>query len=136
MHPVRPEEREEPPAGREVERDVEPVSVGAPAGRREFLRARHAAGGFEVEIAGADFNPGRVVLRIARDELALPAAAHRAEVLSLRRVEPPNLLHRARDAIAEGERAAIFIEPELARDGEARGLLIAHAAHPLLDTEG
>src|SRR5207248_678941 len=87
------------------------------------------------ELARAEFHARGAVLRIARDELALPAGAHGAEVLARRRVEPPNLLPRTRDAVAEGEAAPVFIEPQLAVDLQAGGLLLAHPAHPLLEAK-
>ena len=133
---IRAEEREEPPAGREVERDAQRVGVGLPAGGGECARAAHAAGGFEIDAAGADFHAGRGALRVARDELALAAAAHGAKVLAGRGIEPPDLLHRAGDAVAKGERAPVFIQPPLARDAQPGGPLLAHAALALGEAKG
>ena len=45
-------------------------------------RALHSPGRLERRIARPDFHAGRAVLRVQRDELALPAAPHRAELLA------------------------------------------------------
>ncbi len=134
-HPIRAEQREEPPAGRELERDVHRVRIRAPAGGGKFLRAIHASGRLEIDRPRADFHARRGGLRIARDQLPLPAVAHRAEILAGRRIEPPDLLHLPGDGVAKREPAPIFIEPQFTIDREPGRFLLAHSAHAFLDAE-
>ena len=135
LHPIRPEEREEPPAGRQVERDPQGVGIRPPARRGKFPRARHAARGLKHEVAAANLHAGGLILRVERDELALPRVADRAEILARRGIEPPDLLHLTADVIAEREPAPVFIEPQDAREGESRRLLLTHPAHAFLDAK-
>ena len=133
LDPIRAEEGEKPPAGRKVQSHIERVGIRAPSGGGKSAGTFRPSGGFKVEIAGSDFHAGSVILWIAGDELSLTVAAHRTEILTLGRVEPPDLLHGAIDAVAEGEAFAILVEPESAGDFQSLRFLQAHAAHAFLD---
>ncbi len=129
------EQREQAPAGRQVQGDLEVVGVGLPAGGRDRAGARHAPGGLEVDRARPDLDAGRTGGRVGGDQLPLAAGAHRAELLPGGGVEPPDPLHRAADVVAEAQRPAALVEPQLTLDLQAGGLLEPHPAHPLVEPE-
>ena len=111
VDPIGPEEGEESPAGWQVQLHSDRFRIGAPTRRRQGSGVGQPTDGFHVDSSGAEFDTDGAVLRIAGDELTFATAADRSQLLSLGRIETPDLLHLARNVVLKGQALSAFVEP-------------------------
>ena len=133
MTVVRAKHRQHPPAGREIQLGIQRLRIVLPARGGDAGAAFQTAHGLQAQVPVADLHAFGTVGGALGDELSGSADLHRAELVTLRRIQSPGLLPLPTEVVLIGHVLAVFIQPEAALDRDALRLPHAHATHLFLD---